>query len=146
MWHLAWPPQLSPAQRWNSALSRSSHPGDHSPDSAPSRSPPSGLGRPCDCAGRPHSDTRWTKYVGRVPDVAGCRAHRGSDTGRAASRVMGRATHPSSSWSAERSVLKLELSLPPPSSGSPPAATPGAGALSGGAGGASSGSTGSSSS
>src|SRR6187455_230163 len=55
---------------------------------------------------------------------------------------MGRATHPSGSWSAEKSVLWLELSSPPPSSGSPPVATPGAGALSGGAGGASRGSTG----
>jgi hypothetical protein len=47
---------------------------------------------------------------------------------------MGRATHPCISWSAERSVLKLELSSPPPSSGSLPAATPAAGALNGGAG------------
>jgi hypothetical protein len=37
---------------------------------------------------------------------------------------MGRATHPSGSWSVERSVLWLELLLPPPSSGSPLAATP----------------------
>jgi hypothetical protein len=55
---------------------------------------------------------------------------------------MGRATHPSNSWLAKRSVLKLDLSSPPPSSGSPPADNPGAGVLSGGAGGASSGSTG----
>jgi hypothetical protein len=47
---------------------------------------------------------------------------------------MGRATHPSNSWSVEKSVLWLELLSPPPSSGSPPAATPGAGALSGGVG------------
>jgi hypothetical protein len=39
-------------------------------------------------------------------------------------------------------VLKLKLSLSPPSSGSPLAAAPAVGALSGGAGGASSGSTG----
>jgi hypothetical protein len=43
---------------------------------------------------------------------------------------MGRATHPSNSYSLERSVSWLELLSPPPSSGSPPAA----GALSGGAG------------
>src|SRR5687767_3372066 len=55
---------------------------------------------------------------------------------------MGRATHPSGSWSAEKSVSWLELSSPPPSSGSPPAATPEARAPSGGAGGASRGSTG----
>jgi hypothetical protein len=47
---------------------------------------------------------------------------------------MGRATHPSGSWSAEKSVSWLELSSPPPSSGSLPAATPGVGAPSGGAG------------
>jgi hypothetical protein len=47
---------------------------------------------------------------------------------------MGRATHPSGSWSAEKSVSWRELLSPLPSSGSPPAATPGAGALSGGAG------------
>jgi hypothetical protein len=46
---------------------------------------------------------------------------------------MGRVTHPSGSWSAERSVLKLELLPLPPLSGSPPAATPAAGVLSGGA-------------
>jgi hypothetical protein len=55
---------------------------------------------------------------------------------------MGQTTHPSGSWSAEKSVSWLELSSPPPSSGSPPAATPEAGAPSGGAGGASRGSTG----
>jgi hypothetical protein len=55
---------------------------------------------------------------------------------------MGRATHPSGSWSVERSVLKLKLSSPPLSYGPPPATTPAAGAFSGGAGGASSGSTG----
>jgi hypothetical protein len=54
---------------------------------------------------------------------------------------MGRATHPSGFWSAEKSVSWLELSSPPPSSGSHPAATPEAGAPSGGAGGASRGST-----
>jgi hypothetical protein len=59
---------------------------------------------------------------------------------------MGRATHPSGSWSDERSVLKLELLSPPPSSGSPLAATPGAGALSGGAGAPPAGAQGSSSS
>jgi hypothetical protein len=47
---------------------------------------------------------------------------------------MGRATHPSDSWSAEKSVSWLELLSPPPSSGSPPVATPGTRALSGGAG------------
>src|SRR5688500_20254496 len=55
---------------------------------------------------------------------------------------MGRATHPSGSGLAEKSVSWLELSSPSPSSGSPPAATPEAGAPSGGAGGASRGSTG----
>jgi hypothetical protein len=40
---------------------------------------------------------------------------------------MGRATHPSSSCSFERSVLWLKLLSPPPSSGSPAAATPAAG-------------------
>jgi hypothetical protein len=59
---------------------------------------------------------------------------------------MGQATHPSGSWSAEKSVSWLELLSPPPSSRSPPAATPGAGASSGGAGGASRGARGSSSS
>jgi hypothetical protein len=59
---------------------------------------------------------------------------------------MGRATHPSGSWSVEKSVSWLELSSPPPSSGSPPAATPEARAPSGGAGGASRGTRGSSSS
>src|SRR5690242_6759965 len=55
---------------------------------------------------------------------------------------MGRATHPSGSRLAEKSVSWLELSSPSPSSGSPPAATPEAGAPSGGAGGGSRGSTG----
>jgi hypothetical protein len=59
---------------------------------------------------------------------------------------MGQATHPSGSWSAERSVLKLKLSSPPPSLGSLPVATLVAGALSGGAGGAPVGAQGSSSS
>jgi hypothetical protein len=59
---------------------------------------------------------------------------------------MGQATHPSGSWSAKRSVLKLKLLSPPPSSGSPPAATPSAGALSGGAGAPPAGAQGSSSS
>jgi hypothetical protein len=60
--------------------------------------------------------------------------------------VIGRATHPFGSWSAEKSVSWLELLSPPPSSRSPLAATPGAGALSGGAGGAPGGARGSSSS
>jgi hypothetical protein len=47
---------------------------------------------------------------------------------------MGRATHPSGSWSTERSVLKLDLLSPPSLFGSPLAATPAYGALSGGAG------------
>jgi hypothetical protein len=59
---------------------------------------------------------------------------------------MGRATHPSGSWSAEKSVSWLELLSPTLSSRSPPAATPGAGASSGGAGGASREARGSSSS
>jgi hypothetical protein len=53
---------------------------------------------------------------------------------------MGRATHPSGSYSSERSVLWLELlSSPSPSPGSPPVATPVAGMPIGGAGDASSG-------
>jgi hypothetical protein len=59
---------------------------------------------------------------------------------------MGRATHPSGSWSAEKLVSWLELLSPPPSFGSPPAATPAAGALSGGAGAPPGGAQGSSSS
>jgi hypothetical protein len=47
---------------------------------------------------------------------------------------MGRATHPSGSYSSERSVLWLELLSSPPSSGSPPTATPVVGTPSGGAG------------
>jgi hypothetical protein len=44
------------------------------------QSPPNGPGKPRDCAGRQHSDTRWTKCAGRVPGAVGCRARRGSDT------------------------------------------------------------------
>jgi hypothetical protein len=56
---------------------------------------------------------------------------------------MDRATHPSGSYSSERSVMWLELlSSLLPSSGSPPAVTPTVGMPSGGAGGASNGGTG----